>query len=44
MADNDNWREIPPEDFIQRLVDAGWNRPEAEAEWRRIQDETEGDE
>jgi hypothetical protein len=30
-------------EFVQRLMEAGWTQGEAEAEWKRIQEEEEGD-
>ena len=27
------------ENFVERLVEAGWSREDAEAEWKRIQEE-----
>jgi hypothetical protein len=38
------FREISREDFIQRLIDAGWTREEAEREAREILDEGRDDE
>lgn len=29
--------------FLERLMAAGWSEPEAEQEWRNIQDDTEGE-
>ncbi len=34
-----SFKEIP--DFVQRLIEAGWTREEAEAEWERIQNDDE---
>ena len=31
------------EEFIQRMIDGGWTRREAQDEWNRIQDEPEED-
>lgn len=31
--------DIP--DFVQRLIEAGWTREDAEAEWERIQKDDE---
>ena len=35
----DTFREV--EDFVQRLIEAGWSREDAEKEWERIQDDDE---
>lgn len=31
------------DDFVERLIEAGWSREDAEAEWRRIQEDTENE-
>lgn len=31
------------QEFILRLMDAGWSRKEAEAEWNEIQSDEEGE-
>ncbi len=35
----DTFKEIP--DFVQRLIDNGWERKEAEEEWKKIQADNE---
>ena len=35
--------DLTKEEFIQRLIEAGWSKEEAEAEYQRIQEDDESE-